>query len=75
MLLFFTLKNQTLLTVLGLQLGTGLGRHEAGHEAVVVLGTDAALGGDRGGDGHGGGDVGPRDDRAAGGGRGGGRRG
>lgn len=63
------------LTVLRLQLGAGFSRHEAGHEAVVVLGTDAALGDDRGGDGHGGGDVGPRDDRATGGGRRGGGRG
>lgn len=62
------------LTVLGLQLGAGLSRHQAGHEAVVVLGADAALGGHGGGDGHGGADVGPREDRARGGGgsRGGG---
>lgn len=60
-------QEQVQLTVLGLQLGAGLCRHEAGHEAVVVLGADAALRGHRGGgDGHGGGDVGPRDDRAAG---------
>lgn len=42
---------------------------------MVVLGADAALGGDGGGDGHGGGDVGPRDDRPTGGGGRGGRRG
>lgn len=56
-----------MLTVFRLQLGTGLSRHEAGHEAVVVLGTDAALGGDGGRDGHRGSDVGPCDDRTAGG--------
>lgn len=71
---FLVLPARPLLTILGLQLGASLGRHEAGHEAMVVLGADAALGGNRGGDGHGGGDVGPCDDRPTGGG-GRGRRG
>ena len=55
------------LTVLRLQFGAGLGRHEAGHEAVAcVLWTQAALGGGRGGA-YGGSDVRPGDHRGGGG--------
>lgn len=54
----------SILTILWLQLGAGLGSHKAGHEAVSILGAGAALRG------HGGGadarrwQVSPADDRA-----------
>lgn len=61
-----------LLTVLWLQFGAGLSRHEAGHEAMAILGTAGVSAGIRGADdgADGGAQHGTVDDGAGGGRRG-----